>query len=467
MGQITEVNGLDLFVENGVYNFGEVGPEDVIEYSIKFLKSADDIETIQKGCFDEETEVLTSEGWKHWPDVTGNELFLSTDSLTGRVEWVRAVQKVSYQYDGMMDSFTSRDFDLLTTPDHTHYVTRTFRSDKHELVDAAELHTTKKCFVNIAHGEWEGVSPSTKELPGNGSIPFEDYVELMAWYLSEGCCFPKKERPSLAVFDIRQYNVVQNEEIRKVVERSFGKKTHGKENDRVSLYIPIELGEFFMDFGKTHSKSIPSDIKNSSKKDILRFLQTYIKGDGHQPKQDSIENCIIYTASHRMSDDLSEMIIKAGYRPIVRIRPPRTSEHSNGEYRSGVVYEVRVGQRRKCVVDNCAIEQVPYKGKVYDVTLEKYHTLYVRRNGKCTISGNCGCTSAYWDSEKHAIVGTLDMSKAGPAGGYPSGETPITKYVFVWLNDGQSRFEADSKKQQRNNPQKAHLRLTLTGKVVK
>lgn len=84
-----------------------------------------------------------------------------------------------------------------------------------------------------------------------------------------------------------------------------------------------------------------------------------------------------------------------------------------------------------------------------------------------SVQKGCGCTSAYWDDEKHAIVGTLDMSKAGPAGGYPTGETVITKYIFVWLNDGQPRFEADSKKQQRNNPQKAHLRLTLTGKVVK
>jgi len=40
-------------------------------------------------------------------------------------------------------------------------------------------------------------------------------------------------------------------------------------------------------------------------------------------------------------------------------------------------------------VSDAVIHRTYYKGKVYDVTLPKWHTLYVMRNGKCLWSGNC------------------------------------------------------------------------------
>jgi hypothetical protein len=39
-------------------------------------------------------------------------------------------------------------------------------------------------------------------------------------------------------------------------------------------------------------------------------------------------------------------------------------------------------------------EKIQYDDKVYCVELPKWHTLYVRRNGKCTWSGNCRSTTA-------------------------------------------------------------------------
>lgn len=79
------------------------------------------------------------------------------------------------------------------------------------------------------------------------------------------------------------------------------------------------------------------------------------------------------------------------------------------------------------------------------------------------IEKSCGCTSAYFEDGK--IKGKLDISKTQTSD-FPEGETVITKYIFVWLNDGQSRFIANERKERIGNPIKSYFKLTLTAKVV-
>src|SRR5215210_9548101 len=43
------------------------------------------------GCYDDATDVLTEEGWKPWPAVTGAELF-ATRSIEGRLEYQPALR---------------------------------------------------------------------------------------------------------------------------------------------------------------------------------------------------------------------------------------------------------------------------------------------------------------------------------------------------------------------------------------
>ena len=51
-----------------------------------------------------------------------------------------------------------------------------------------------------------------------------------------------------------------------------------------------------------------------------------------------------------------------------------------------------------------------YEGFICDVELEKYHTLFIRRNGKVCISGNCRCDLRYipkgyvWDDETQSFI---------------------------------------------------------------
>lgn len=95
-----------------------------------------------------------------------------------------------------------------------------------------------------------------------------------------------------------------------------------------------------------------------------------------------------------MIDDLSEIIIKLGNRPsfynfgkaTVFDKRQRKSYTSNYDQ-----WEVRECIAKHSMSENLKPEEIDYKGFIYDVELEKNHTLFVRRNNKVCLSGNCRC----------------------------------------------------------------------------
>ncbi|MCD6149064.1 hypothetical protein J7J18_06860 [bacterium] len=99
-----------------------------------------------------------------------------------------------------------------------------------------------------------------------------------------------------------------------------------------------------------------------------------------------------------------EMIHFEGYQTDLLVTP----DHQCFVYDNGRLRKVRAGELTQFakvsfyhgvpvdVADvssiSCSEAEVRlsyYKGKVYDVTLPKWHTLYIMRNGKCMWSGNC------------------------------------------------------------------------------
>lgn len=50
MAEITKANGLDEYVKDSIYKFGEVTPFDIVEYEFEFLGDPDDIGHVEKSC---------------------------------------------------------------------------------------------------------------------------------------------------------------------------------------------------------------------------------------------------------------------------------------------------------------------------------------------------------------------------------------------------------------------------------
>jgi hypothetical protein len=456
---------------NMVYNFGVQPRTSTVQFEFEYLGDEKELLGAKGTCFDKDTEVLTDEGWKFWPEVRGDEKFLSVDPKTERIEWVKSIGLVRYSYNGVMHHFTGSSFDLMTTSDHNHFfIENGGKKDQFFLDNYESFKDSDISFVNRPkENRWFPANNTpTEKTIGEYTMGFSDYCQLMGWYLSEGCCFDKKERPNLSVLSIRQYEGEHLEEVRKLIEKIFGKKPHGK--NRADLYIDRETGAFFQQFGHSREKYIPEDILDADIGNIEKFFYTFLKGDGSEEKIQRPNGGLRYrrrfsTSSPALRDGLSELIIKLGYRPKISVIKPKPTRHRNGVYTAkGNQYIISVNKSEFTPLSNLKVSEVEVKNEmVYDVTLEKYHTLFVRRNGYFCISCNCGCTDVWVDGNK--VKGNLRLAAA-----VSSDVNKVQKTVQVAFGKSLAEpawiFSDEEKKLSKLNPDAPlFVNLTIKGEI--
>ena len=75
------------------------------------------------GCYDEETEVLTIDGWKYFQDISYDDKIATL--VDGEyLQYHKPTDIISYKYSGDMYRLKTRGVDLLVTPNHNLYVSK-------------------------------------------------------------------------------------------------------------------------------------------------------------------------------------------------------------------------------------------------------------------------------------------------------------------------------------------------------
>lgn len=368
-------------------------------------------------CYSSDTEVLTDSGWKKFPDLASTDLIMSINPETKEVGFVPFVRSVSYQYDGEMIHFHARNFDLLVTPDHNMlYSTRKLHGELRE-ASASELIGKFAFMLPRAVGEWNG----NVEIATPGGMSLETYVKLWAWFLSEGSIRTNKISRKLLDGRTISYDIKIAQKDPETIIKSLVEIRDRLNKGFDAVYLSDqEIGKDLAVFEgvRSYEKYIPSKIKNLPPALLGVFLDTYVEGDGtnyngeyrHASSYSVRSERVIYTSSRKMADDLCEIIVKAGFIPSVRITYTKgmDKQHRNGVYTTKTdIYTISIltSKFKYFFKDNRAggmggdlkrAHKESYSGMVYDVELEKWHHLLVKRNGKVSWSGNCRGVWSRW-----------------------------------------------------------------------
>ena len=75
-------------------------------------------------CFDNETEILTEEGWKYFYELTENEKVMTLNQETGEREWQLPLAYQVFDNNGEMYRIKTENGDLLVSEKHKIYVKR-------------------------------------------------------------------------------------------------------------------------------------------------------------------------------------------------------------------------------------------------------------------------------------------------------------------------------------------------------
>lgn len=352
-------------------------------------------------CFDDKTEIMTSDGWKLFKDLKKTDSVATMTKSDHIFEWQNPTHITNEYYDGNMIHFKARTLDCLVTPNHG-MLTRASEAATYRRKDLLEYPTKSHIrlntewhrkeasdivneyvrqnwqFTQVCSG-WEGTTPETIAVPRResknrgsnpyhfGDIPVDDIAELMAWYVTEG----HARKYVVALSQHKNINPENHSALIDLAERlgcryGITKRHIVIHSGELSEYLRAECGHL------SPNKYLPKWLKDYDTSVLQIVFETMIKGDGWVTPNGYGYRSI----SERLLEDFSEIAIKLGY---------KITFQKGGE-------SVTVKSVQTTPTVNTRPEIVKYSGRVYCCEVPN-GLILVRRNGKTLWTFNSYATS--------------------------------------------------------------------------
>lgn len=362
-------------------------------------------------CYDDQTEILTIQGFKSIKDVQQGETIATLNPVSGAWEYQQVLETFAYPYDGDLFLFEGKRLSLCVTPEHRVY--RGFRQQdetfQFRLVEARTLETRRSPIWMTCASTWHCESPTTFTLPraqmkgwktkGVVEFPIVSFLRFLGWYLAEGSVTIRGSgipghyshyRISLAQFNGRNGLA----ECMKGTIRTLG-FTPRRESHHI-VFDSKELALYLKNFGHAGEKRVPEWVKQLSPDLLSVFLDALVDGDGTR----SGGRVRFYSSSKGLADDVQELVLKIGRAAYVAER------RNTGFARGKPIYHVTT--RARTTFECKAVRRVAYRGTVYCVRVPN-GIILVRRKGRCVWSGNSG-----YHGWQDWYIGTTTRNKGVP-----------------------------------------------------
>ncbi|MGI0028865.1 MAG: phosphoribosylglycinamide synthetase C domain-containing protein [Nitrososphaera sp.] len=372
--------------------------------------------TGEMGCYDDQTEVLTDNGWKLFKDLSYDDSICTLRPLDHIIEFDKPEAIVCYSHHKKLVSIRNNTLDIAVTLDHNMYVcTQENGRNGSRRFDFMKARDLQYQSVIKRTGTWIGIEQAYFSLPSVAlahyegravvlhetaeiSIPMDDWLAFMGIWLSEGSA------SSGYKVSISQKKPEKTKRIQELLDRLPFRFSEG----RSEFYcFSKQLHSYLVSFGKAYQKSIPRFIKELSPRQIGIFLDWFALGDGTMMKNGFR---IFYTSSRKLADDIQELLLKVSRVGTVKTRERYGRIWIRDHFATATRPQYEVIERVRKLdswLDKRDIRIVDYDGKVYCATV-KNHIMYVRRNGKPYW---CGNTSMLWSQKSKIFELTLGRMK--------------------------------------------------------
>ncbi|HUR52933.1 MAG TPA: hypothetical protein VMZ71_02295 [Gemmataceae bacterium] len=339
-------------------------------------------------CFDQDTEVLTRDGWFRFRDLRRDAQIATVNLDSDEIEYQAATDYIARPHNGDMIRIEGRRLDVMVTPDHR-MVVYPRKSSNPVVKLASDLHRGDRIKMS---GRWIGNGRHTYDLPetrqsSGHAISAGDFAELLGWYTAEGCRDQKVTMPGRGFYAlISQYKAEGVRRISALTQRlpwNFRRTEQGFVVSSQQLWVLLgECGDY------AENKRVPQWVKDSPPDVIERFIDGAVGGDGWSQHGTRYYK----TISRRLADDMQELFLKIGRSASIGTRPAGEWCIEGRSGKSQASYVVIENLTPTAGLRNADHEpnfsRLHYDGMVYCVTVPN-GTLIVRRNDKVIVAGNC------------------------------------------------------------------------------
>ena len=322
-------------------------------------------------CIDDETEVLTTSGWKTFKNIKQSDILLNLNTLTTTIEEDTINAIISKNYSGEVYHFHSKGTDLRVTDEHD-MLTIYRKTKKITKIKAKDLYNKKQKFLVRAG------------LRGNKGLNLSDnLLRLLVWISADG----NRPNPNTNLIRFGLYKERKIERLKFILDElkiPFKKYVRKDGSQSINFYLPSELQDYSF-------KPIDSRITHCDKHQCRVILEEYAHTDGYKP----YNSYTIYTSKKAEADSIQLMCITNEYGCSISTRINHGFKLKSGGDK--VSYELNIVDNPYRCLDN------PHRTVTVETVSNEHFwclntnngTLIVRRNGKVNITGNCHNRSDY------------------------------------------------------------------------
>lgn len=359
------------------------------------------------GCYDAETDVLTSSGWKSWDSVSKSDKFATINPETRAIEYQSAKRLIRYTHVGQMYRVESQQVDLLVTPNHRMLACQTTtregrKKETFSLIEASDLGGKSHAYLKV--GEWAG--GWWNECPGR------DVFALLGFTIGDG----HMSGPGSETIRFRLRRERKISWLMSLCGRlqSLGFSLENNSNDdRYTVRLPATkmirhlFGGIYDDDGEKQIPHAESVLTGASRSGLDGLFEGLMQSDGHCGRTgDSFD-----TTSPHLPGQFQQLCLHIGLaanvcytygpdqrsgsfgtKPLTRLSVIRRCHHPEVNKWSGADGSTRW-------IDG-------WQGEVFCAEVPN-GTLYVRRNGIPVWSGNSVLEHAVWNLVFTGVSRTL------------------------------------------------------------
>jgi len=365
-------------------------------------------------CHSEDTEYLTSQGWKQYQAI-GEETLATMNPAAGEIEFQVQTARHCYEFEGELIQLKNRGLDALVTPNHRMWVRPTVARLRAEkpwgFCDAGGLSRMRngnggsveipvaaswqgeqlEHFMiprNDGKASWSPDKPtknSTRDLEryearGERMVNGDDFLAFLGYFVSEGSTTSTPGPITLS----QNTGLVAEKMV--ALLRRLGFEPGVTESRPGQLKIDIchvGLWAWLREYcgHGAADKRLPSWVLGVQQRQLELVLDCMVEGDGSRPDLGSDGAFTYSTISKVLNGQLHEICLKLGIALTTR-ELDRSAEGLHDLYSSYGHYD-----KRHLLQVDTQITSVFYQGKVACFTVPN-GLLVTRRNGRVMISGN-------------------------------------------------------------------------------
>lgn len=353
--------------------------------------------------YDNETDVLTREGFVPWPEVEDGSEF-ATLSPDGELEYQRPDEIWRVDYTGEIHHYSNRQVDFRITPSQRIWSRK--RNGEGPLKDSPwRLRTSRdiseRCRGGVSTGvivrrdlTWTGTPiksvPLAEPEPMCSNVldpdmPVESYLIFLGWFIGDGST---SEYHNEKVGTVRQTAIRAAQEHKERLlglANDIGINAHWDDNGHGRLMISSKhLYEHLEPLGKSAEKHIPRWVMELPPEQLEYIYKGLLISDGchdSRTEERGLDTAQFVLSSEQLADDLQELALKMG-----RIAARYTVVGGESNYIPGKEYcrtniydsYLKTGVR--------SVDIGTYSGTVYGAAVPS-GKLLTRRNGRLVWGG--------------------------------------------------------------------------------